>query len=491
MHADSLISRRAQVIYIGALLGFVFSKGMALFPAYALDDYAALYLDRDPMFYLAQGRYTQAAIQILLTRMGISATAITFPVVMLFLAFGTAAIAAGILFCTRRQGPLMLQAGIAATIGAHPYLTEYFTFRESLITQSTSFALLYTFFYVALKTSSGARDLDGRVGFALAFSVLVILAGAQQTTFLTAMFFILTRIFVDISSSDGEHPFKEALSKNSRVLLVVFFAGIAYVFLFSLSRHIAGSHIDDRATLIGLQDLSPRILAVQALIKKILFLDEPVLSSVIKIVLLLTTLCFIVSAGIHKPRVAIGSLLLFATLLFGSIFLVSVSKVWWAVPRAIYGVGFAFGLTFVALSLWAKRWQRMLFSMLCVAALGLSFHSSAVLHDQIRLNRWDLWTAGAIAQDLAALDIGLNKKVTLVGAAWKRPIGPKTNDGDLNTSAIPVPGSARYLMKEATGLDREVESVASDPACLHSEYWPSRNSIHVESTGVVVCMGSR
>src|SRR5450830_247789 len=86
---------RTRLLFAAALAGMLLSKGQALLPGLGLDDYTALHEDRNPMFYLWQGRFTQALIQMLLTKLGISPTAIAFPVVVLFFVCAALAIAFG------------------------------------------------------------------------------------------------------------------------------------------------------------------------------------------------------------------------------------------------------------------------------------------------------------------------------------------------------------------------------------------------------------
>lgn len=489
---DIRFTRRAQLIFAGAFFGLLLSKGLALIPGYGLDDYSVVNLDRSPLQTIGQGRYTHAAIQYILTNLDISATAIAWPIIILFFIVASIAITTGILFATRRQGPVIIQTAIAALVGAHPYLTEYFSFRESLTFQATSFALLAYVFVQILKIEMPEEKPVNICNTAWLIIPLVAIAGAQQTIFLIVFFLFFTRFVIDLLDDGDFFDLKLSLKKNIPLAITLVISAIIYVIVYIIIRKIFGVAMNSRATLISFSEVYLRLGDVAELVVKVLFTKEPMLSMALKTLLLLTTLGFIIKIGISSTRRAFACLILFVSLVAGSIFLVSISSVWWPVPRAIYGIGFSFGLTMLAISVWLKSGQKFFLGMIIASALGLSFHSNAVLHDQQRLNRWDFWTAGALAQDIWKLNLGADKKIILVGAGWVYPAGPKTIDGDLNVSALSVTWAAKYLMKEATGRDWNIETAVSNhDICTQNIYWPSPESIHVQSQEVVVCMGKR
>lgn len=483
------VCERTKIIFVGAFLGLLLSKGMALIPGLGLDDYAALQQDRNPLFYISQGRYFQAVIQLILTNINISPTSIYWPVEILFFISAAVAITGGIVFTTRRQGSAYIQAGVAAIIGSHPYISEYFSFRESLITQGLSFLFLAVFFIRLLNI-----EKDNEIRFSnikwLAI-ILVLIASTQQTVFLVALFFVLTRFAIDTTYAGGIKYVGRALRANYALFSIFAISAVIYGVIFFSTGKLFNISGDGRGNLIGVIDFYPRVLNVISLINNVMFEGEPVLSKSVKIVLLIAVFGSILRVGSKIPQAALIAVVLFSTLMLGSVILVAISKTWWPVPRAIYGVSFAFGLTLIYTSVFIDDWQKSFFSIISVSAIGLSFHSSSMLYDQYRLNRWDLWTAGKIVSDLTSRNVMSDKKLILVGAHWNYPVGLKTVEGDLNISALSVSWSVKYLIGESTGMVWDVTSVASNDICKPGLFWPSPESIHVYPEEVVVCMGSR
>lgn len=484
-------SQRATIIFTGALLGLLLSKGLALIPGFALDDYLILNGVNNPLSYIGQGRYSQTAIQLLLNNLGVSATSIAWPSIILFFAAAAIAITLGILFATRSQGPVMPQAGIAAIIGSHPYLTEYFSFRQSLIILGTSFVLLAYIFTIILnieKRNEQIKLLDAMKWLVIP---LLVLAGTIQTTFVIAFFFIFTRFVLDSVTIGGVNGIKQSLRSHFTLFITFLFSAVIYAIVFVLIQKLVGSQHDERASLISITDIPLRLKDIAFMLNTTLVLGEPILSSTVKLLLLATMISFTIQIGLAKPQVAIGFFVLFIVLTVGSIILVSISAIWWPVPRAIYGIGFSYGLTLLAISIWLDKGQKLFLGVIFAVALGLIFHSNVMLNDQLRLNRWDLWTAGAIAQDLANKGVKQDQKVFLVGVGSTYPAGPKTAVGDLNTSALSITGYTKYLMKEATGRDWDIETVAGAPdMCSQNSLWPSPESIQIRPQEVIVCMGN-
>jgi hypothetical protein len=488
--SEVIASQRARVIFFGALLGLILSKGLSLTPGFALDDYIFLNQIANIPHSLGQGRYSQAAVFAILNNLGVSATSIAFPCALLFFIAAASAITLGILFATRSRGSVISQAGIAAIIGSHPYLTEYLTFRQSILTHAISFTLLALIFglILYLEKSNPKVGLFGTVTWLII--PLLALAGTIQTALIVAFFFIISRLIIDSVTTGADNGIRQSLRNHSSLLVTFLLSAIIYAILIELSQKLSGALYDDRASLISILDIPSRFDDIANLLKFTFLSTEPVLSSAVKILLLVTIIGSILKIGINKPQVAMGCIVLFAILSAGSIFLVSISAVWWPVPRAIYGIGFTYGLTLVAISIWLDKHQELFIGIIITIALGLIFHSNAILYDQLRVNRWDLWTAGALAHDLANAGVKQEQKVYLVGA-WKYSSGPKTAYRDLNISAFSMSSTAKYVMQEATGRKWDIDAIeGNSDVCPPESLWPSEKSIRTLQQRVIVCMGN-
>ncbi|HSY26743.1 MAG TPA: hypothetical protein VK832_04525, partial [Burkholderiaceae bacterium] len=243
---------------------------------------------------------------------------------------------------------------------------------------------------------------------------------------------------------------------------------------------------------IGLSEIGTRLHLILGLTGRLLLRGEPVLSMAVKGYLFLLYIVLLIIAGISRPKIAIAIFMTSIVFFCGSIFLVSVSGVWWPVPRAVYGLGFALGISMLMVYLSLKEDLSRYFSIaVWIGAIGLSFNSSAILLDQTRLNRWDAWVAGSIARDLSDIGVNSDQKVTLVGAGWVHPIGLQTVDGDLNTSALAVPWAVNHLFMETTGRNWNIKSIADSAECDGVEMWPSKQAFKKTTDSIYVCMGKR
>ena len=486
-----VFSQRAKIIFSGAFLGLFLSKGLALIPGFALDDYLHLSGVNNPPAYIGQGRFSQAAIQLLLNNLGVSATSIAWPSTIIFFVAAAISITLGILIATRSKGSVMSQAGIAAIIGSHPYLTEYLSYRQSIVILGASFVLLAFVLMVILnneKDNQKIKLLDALIWLAIP---LLVLAGTIQTTFVIGFFFIVTRFVIDSATLGGVNGIRQSFYNNSSLFIAFLFSAAIYAIVFVLMHQFSGGQNDGRASLISIADIPVRIKEIGFILSNIFILGEPILSSTVKLLLLATIIGFTIKIGFVIPRATIGIVILFIALTVGSIFFVSISSIWWPVPRAIYGIGFSFGLTLTAISIFLDKGQKPFLGIILTIALGFIFHSNAMLYDQLRTNRWDLYTAGALAQDLVNKGVRQNQNVFLILPDKTYPAGPNTAIGDLNISAFSITGYTKYLMREATGRDWNIETVMGTPEICPQNLplWPSPESIQIFPQQVFVCMG--
>lgn len=477
--------RRFLILYLGALAGFLLSKGAAIVPGYGLDDYAAVMVDRPLWYNFAQGRFTQAGVNFVMSMLHISVTAVQWPFIITFIVGGAAAIALGLAWALQGRGSVWPQAAAAALMAAFPYLTEYFWFRESLVTQCPSFLLMALFF-----ASMGWQERHpmGWRGYVVPLLTLVLLAGAQQTAFIVAAFFAMSRMVVQ--AIDG--GVRATLVAN-RSLMVTFAAAVViYIILFMVSRQMGGPATDERASLVRAADIPQRLGDIGHLVRRILVHTEPVRSSLSKKVLDLALIAAIVLVARRRRGAALAVVALFGAMFLGSILLVSVSHDWWPVPRAVYGVGFAFGLAIAVAAAFGQGRQRVLACGIALAAFLAAMESSAMLHDQNRLNRWDLATGYQIAHDVLAATGGRRVPVVLSVPRGYTPYSMPvhTQEGDLNKSALEIPWAAHRLLSEATGNHWDTTQQVALPACDGTPAWPAPGAISLMPDGAaLVCMG--
>lgn len=482
--AEQRRRRNILLIFAVAFVGMLVSKGLALVPGYAFDDYSVVNAPRALDFTISQGRFTQSLLQLGVTTAGVSATHAAWTFSLLFFVAAAAAVALGLDYVTRGQCRLSVIAGIAALITTYPYLTEYFTFRESLVPQSIAFCLVALILWRAGKEGSGpSRSLLSPLSLAL----LVLLAGCQQTAYIVVVFFLFGRFVFDI-----DRGVANAWSLNATVLwsLVVSFA--LYVALAVSVREIAarGLHVDARGMLIDVTQIPLRLHQVADLTVSVLFRSEPVVAQGLKFGLIS---CLILGIGVEflrRPQFALVLTTAWALMFSLSLLLVSVSSVWWPVPRALYASVFASG---VALALMYRDSGRLLTTAVAVvlvvcSALG-ALKSNQMLVDQQRLNRWDLWTASAIYDRAVQQGFSDQQTLRLVGAGWRHPGRLDTIQGDLNASALIKTWAVAGVFREATGRELRVASVPQDPAlCSGKAVWPARGSVFEVELGFVVCM---
>ena len=123
-----------------------------------------------------------------------------------------------------------------------------------------------------------------------------------------------------------------------------------------------------------------------------------------------------------------------------------------------------------------------------------------MLFEQFRLNRWDLWTAGAIAREVSNLGISPGTRIWIVGAnrGVRERAGIEidqvplsTTNGDLNVSALANSWAAGPLFSETTGRFWNIAVASSKPeVCDPKIIWPTKESIKIVEGEVFVCMGS-
>lgn len=170
---------------------------------------------------------------------------------------------------------------------------------------------------------------------------------------------------------------------------------------------------------------------------------------------------------------------------------------YWPVPRTMAHVGiFWAGCLVIAAGTAPRPWITRSLGVAAVVVLlsfiGVSQH---IFDDQWRLNRRDQHKADRIVLRLEALPgfEGL-RKVAFVGRSGWYPIGmPRTQWGDMNTSAFGPFWSQVSLLREVSGYDtgwfiEPQERAAADGYCAQAEPWPAPGSVAIRGNLGIVCL---
>jgi hypothetical protein len=492
MPSDRLLQIRTAFFF--ACFGLVLSKGMAILPGYTGDDYATFYGSTSQDHFMAQGRYINAIIDWTLTGMGLRPTHVAFPAFILLCLSSAAVVAFSAVYVVPPRDAPVGSAGlaIAALLATtHPYFTEYFLFRQSLVFQFVSLSLVAVTLWglVSLDGSERARPVWQHVAYALP---LVLACALVQTSFVIVAIAVLCRIVTRLMPGSGM-TVRDAAKASVPSVVLLLVAAALYSWSFVVSTRMAPA-LDSRASLLGADQLSDRLGQVRDLIGVLLFQSEPILSIHAKLPFLLALGVGIVGTAVACRSVRGPVLVMVAivgTYLLSMTFVV-ISAAWWPAPRSLYAISLSGSLLFLLAYDHAHRVaQRLMIGLGGVAALTFSLHSAAMLRDQIRVNTWDRWAAGSIAQGLLQNGVGPDDPVLLVGAGWTHPVTPPTAYYDINVSGLFIPWALNALMMESTGRRWNISPVAAHPGCADAELWPAPGSIIIQQgpDPVLICYG--
>jgi hypothetical protein len=385
---EAALSRnRFKTLFWFALAGAILSKGMALLPGFALDDYAAIHTDVSVNWYISQGRFTQALVQLAMSGLGLRSPEIHWPVILLFLPTIAICIALAIGIVTAGRGAILTASASAFVIGAHPYLTEYFSFRQALPTQWISLVLFAAYLHLIGHQVRGPAT--GRGSWIWPAMVMLLATGAQQIVFGLAASVAIAAVAASTIRADNRASLQTALGEQWPAIKILALTALAYIIVFVAIKATGAYQQDPRSALVAPGDLSERLREVAQLVFSILFRPEPLVPTGGKIALWVCMTWLLMSAWPSMARAAAGGVTTLVACLGLSVLLVGLSGVWWPAPRAVYGVGFAFGLTIAVLGV-ASRRPNAAWIPAIIFGFVLALQSSAMLFEQQRLNRWDM-----------------------------------------------------------------------------------------------------
>lgn len=488
-----MYDRLSQVksTFLIALTGLVLSKGMAIVPAYTGDDYATILGSVSHDHFLAQGRYLNAGLNLLFNSMGLTPSHVAFPAFILLTLAAAAVVTLMVIYVAPTKVP-RIGLGVAALLATtHPYFTEYFLFRQSMVFQFVSLSLVAVTLW-GLIFFEDAEANPTPWGY-FAYSVPLMLACALvQTSFVIVAIAVLSRIVVHMMPGSGMTS--RALTRTSMapVILLIFSAAL-YTATFLISTGVA-PRLDTRTSLIGASQIAERLDQSLTLAATILYRDEPILSTYAKIPFVLALVIGMIGMGVTQrdPRGPLLVALAVGAIHGVSMVFVVISAEWWPAPRSLYAVSMATGILFVLAYANANRFfQAAMVVLGGVAAISFSFHSAAMLRDQLRVNSWDRWAAGAIASSLLEEGVTPEQEVLLVGATWTHPVTTLTTYFDINVSSLFLPWGLNALMMETTGRKWRARPVEEHPRCQNAPRWPLPGSIIIQDAKepVVICYG--
>jgi hypothetical protein len=486
-----LPTSKALFAYLCALLFVLAAKGLALVPGYGFDDYSGTYRDQVLSFYLSQGRYTQALLQWLLTQTGLSTTDIAWPTTLACLLL-LAAVATRI---TLRIGTadtrLILIVPCLGIIAAHPYFTEYFTFRQALYNASLYLAFLWLHLGATARLDASRPLLgrDNRWPLLAAIGWLLLAMGGNQITVAIAA----SAAYAEALADDCQplSQWRQQIARLLRALAPSIIAMAAYLLLYKGVKSFFSAETDPRGNLLAFADIPTRLGMLATLVGKLVWRDEPTLSFVAKLFFALALLPLFFAAAIRRPRQTILWCVGVVGLMALALAPIALSAVWWPVPRSLSAVGFVMGAMACALVALSGRKAAIYGVPWLATALLMVLSSSAMLHQQLRLNRWDLEKAQGITRDIQ-IRFGQTplKHVALGGANYAYPRALTTTDGDLNASAFVHARGLEGLLSEASGdhlIVDEVPDIATNE-CKGHPRWPQAGSLLETPERIYVCL---
>ena len=485
--------QRLAIVFAVALGATLASKGMALLPGYAVDDYGVSFFDQSLTFYLSQGRYTQALLQLIATSLDLRVPSFYWPSTLAAILMLPLVAAFGLTRIGGDTTPVAWQAVGAAVICAHPYFTEYFTFRQALYNASVYITLLFLHLYFAYRVDTSSPLFAKRnLGWVVAssFALMLSLGGHQLVLPMALSFFGMTIVAGRASSSGPPISVKQDL----RLLAPAILGTVLYLAAHVTIKIALGDAGDPRGKIVAIQQLGERTLQVWGLIWSMATANEPLFSRACKALMIVPAFAIAVLAFARKPKTTMAYTMVVAVLAAISLVPVSLSGEWWPVPRALSALGFVSGASVVGLLILCGRGRLtdIATPLFFCAALVMTMHSASMLHDQFRLNRWDMNKAQLITYEtVKRYGSGALDRLVLVNGGWAYDSRLRTATGDLNISALSVPWAQAPMMMEATGSRISKQPIPPERAareCTQRKAWPADESMYELEGMVVVCL---
>lgn len=469
----------------GYLSFFISSKIISLSLGYSADDYATLLSDGQDLskFLLSQGRFTFALIQSLIDFAGIKQPELAG------IGFFLAACGSLAIYWTTLadwlQNNRALAFSIGALLGSHPFITEYFSFRQAIFPMAICFMLVAAGAY-----SYRIRRKEEKYSFFYAASFAALAAGINQlamSLFCISIFAIgYKKLCSEKSSNPLLNAFKQTLFMGGLATLIYFIFFISSSYLFPIQSN-------DRLTTISASQIPQRLYEVILLLGSIISGSHPLIGKLSAICLFAALVILSLTYYLRRNLFIslVGALIVMVLGIAIALLPVMISKVWWPVPRTLIALPLIFAIAATWLAMDSKNWQKHTAStLIIIASIIFSAKSASMLINQQRLNRWDISLAREIVQKISETQIvTADTPIVLHQAKWGYEVANTMAIGDTNVSALSIAWSVDQLFEEATGrkLKMRLETQKTD-LCIGRPAFPDGRSIVKIDNTINVCL---
>ena len=493
------LSKSEQIVALMAFALSLMARGLALLPAYAIDDYSFVVADAKPA-QMAQGRLGAVLLREILHRLDAlppSSGLLGNIVLTLVLVW------VGILVCRiwRIESLPVLSGLVVLFICLHPYQAEVFTFRGAGLMLAVALGLAF----YGISTCFHSRRAQ--------IAAVLLIAAALLTyqvalNYLAMVLFFSLVLYLARLYGPGEPVTADSI-QFGRVLrsqLLTFALAVACSALVMLAiPMLFGVPLQQRTALLNVSGFGTRAVLALKQLRTMFSLDEPVLPVATKWLLALTPLAALAVAAIRSPAGALKELFSRRSLPFvlaiagglpASLGVVLVLQEWWPMPRvcahvSVFWAGM-FALVFLAVPPLSRRLMLVLSGFIVLSFIGTNNH---IFLDQLRVNLRDRTKANRIISRLEALpDFTPVSGVIVSGGQWGYYSPVRTVQGDMNISALYAEWSKLSLLNEVSGYNLQPAPPAvvekAKGYCLTAPKWPSPQAVVRLDSFAVVCLAN-
>lgn len=467
------------------LILFFASKSLGLTIGYSLDDYFTLAAGNSSLHsdFLSQGRFTFALLQTWMDFSDLKQSELAG--LGFFLSAGGLLLISWLTLAKWLQEHHLLAAAVGALLGAHPFFTEYVSFRQSLFPMGICFTLLAGAIVLLMQGTSASM---GRL-----FAAVTLAATASGINQIGMSFFCIAALSISLQKRGPLLSFRALLLAVKDTVIIGALASILYLAVVGITMHLIAFDPNARLSTLGFNQVSDRIHDVAILLMNVLGGNHPLVGSLASICITFAIITIAIRVSINSEQwthalmgavvLAVGIILALAPNTF--------SGVWWPVPRTLIALPLAIALAVVVLSFGARRGQiRAASGALFIAVVILAGKSGSLLMDQQRLNRWDMELAREIVFKIAEnRQIDPSTPIVIHRAKWAHEIGEGMPIGDTNTSALKVNWAVDALFEEASGRKMQItQGSERDKICTNAPVFPTTGSILEVNGTIHVCL---